>query len=204
MNYAICSFIDILGYTDMVIADCRNATQEYANKQLLREVLGRARKKIGNNKVIIFSDSIVSFFEFSQAGAQDAVDASSFIQSLLLTKGILCRGGIAHGRHEYEEGFLFSEALIESYRIESMRSVYPRVVISNETVELLALTNHGSSLSGVFRDFDKQLIVDYSSVAKSDIGLKFADDLIGRINTNISASVAMKWHWFIQYSGKHT
>lgn len=198
MKYSICSFIDVLGYSDMVIRDCRDSMQKFTNKSILKSLLKSMQKEIGRENAIIFSDSIISFYEYSWVGLQVAVNVSKYIQESLLSERIFCRGGIAHGRHEMDDGFIFSEALIESYNIESKLAVYPRIIISSDLYELLML-RESSLLRSVKVDFDRQMFVDYSEKARSEEGYAFSSFLKGNISNQTPASVAMKWHWFVRF-----
>jgi hypothetical protein len=48
-----------------------------------------------------------------------------------LQKGILTRGGIAHGQAHHKQGVLFGPAIIEAYDLEHEVARYPRILVSD-------------------------------------------------------------------------
>ena len=59
------------------------------------------------------------------------------VQTILCAAGVLCRGGVTHGRIHHEHNFAIGEALIAAYNLESKVALYPRVLIGEEVIEIL-------------------------------------------------------------------
>ena len=84
----------------------------------------------------IFSDNILiaitpeAYDSFLLAFNLVARFCSAF-QFLALTKGLFIRGGITYGDFAGNDLFVFGEALVNAYKIEQHRAIYPRIVIDN-------------------------------------------------------------------------
>jgi hypothetical protein len=84
-------------------------------------------------------------------------------QIILLSNGILIRGGISIGKHIESSNMIFSEALVKSYKIESQKSIYPRILL------------------------DKEILVNIENIIKQD------DELNNVLNTLSSNSFVSDW-----------
>lgn len=60
-------------------------------------------------------------------------------QYSLLSKGVLCRVGMSYRKHFSTEDFLFSNGMIEAYRLDSAVAITPRVIISSELLDLVKI-----------------------------------------------------------------
>jgi hypothetical protein len=107
-----------------------------------------------------FSDSIVLAQRYSSKGFLQFTNQVITFQRSLLVDGILCRGGLSYGKHYEEANFIFSEALIKAYRIESERANYPRIVIDDDLMDLLAPTGNISE-TPIIREADGASFLDY-------------------------------------------
>ena len=164
VEFRFVAFLDVLGFSEMVQADFESAG-ENQNLRNLEEALGAVEPKGEGVQALQFSDSIVlsSSFDPSVSSLQVIVNASKSLQLRLFQSGILIRGGIAHGRHYHAGSFLFSQALIDAYRLEAISARFPRVVISRETISLI-----GNSLQNTLVDYDDLQFVDFLEGATSE------------------------------------
>ena len=149
---AVVTFIDILGFKDLV---------EHKSDSEITETLALFRKhntkhpsfpyktcpsmeeNLINIKIIFFSDSVVRIRYASDWEKGPLTDGHYMfmlekelillaeIQSDLLQRGILIRGGITIGEIYYNEeaNQLFGKAMNRAYELESNIANYPRIVI---------------------------------------------------------------------------
>ncbi len=115
LEFYFVAFLDLLGFSDMVRFDCESpsGSELYMNK--LFDIHEQTLKNHKSNFIKLIAD-----FQYD-----------------LFDKGFLCRGGIAYGKHFSKEGFLFSNGLIEAYKVERDIAKYPRVAVSTDLIELI-------------------------------------------------------------------
>jgi hypothetical protein len=140
LSYHYVAFIDLLGFSAMVEADCNGPTNNirYFPKLFdIHKTITTLTGMIPGSSLTQFSDCIVIAVPFGLQPFSEALGLIARYQFLLLQEGILCRGGISYGKHFQEHTFLFSEGLIRAYRIESEQAKYPRIVIDKDVIELV-------------------------------------------------------------------
>lgn len=195
------AFVDILGFGEMVVADCESATpgELYLPKlkSAIHEALAHAQSV--DAKISQFSDSIVvsSPFKADPEAFSEFLSLVRGFQSLLYKNGMLCRGGVSHGRHFHDETLLFSQALIEAYKLESQIARDPRIIISPETISLLFPSD--IDLEGVLRYSDGQFFIDYLQ----NLDLETIQSImhthrpmLNSSNSNVRAKIA----WLFKYA----
>lgn len=147
----IVAFIDLLGFTAMVQHDCERPNQDHHYIEALYAIhlkTKELKKTIPGLEITQFSDSVVLAIPYSQVNYIKVVEVISNYQYELLCSGILCRGGVSYGKHFSTEDFLFSNGMIDAYKIESTIASTPRVIISKELIDLvypaceLAISDH--------------------------------------------------------------
>jgi len=126
-------------------------------------------------QLIQFSDSVVFSLPYSIGNYVSLVKMIADYQYNLLSKGILCRGGMSYGKHFSTEDFLFSHGMIEAYRLESQLAVTPRVIVSRELLDL------------VNPDIDKKTIK--LPILQENDGLFFLNYLVGRDSKEVWSHV---------------
>lgn len=112
-------------------------------------------------EIIQFSDSTVFSLPYSKGDFSTFLNIVSTFQYDLLTQGLLCRGGIAYGKHFYSDGFLFSNALIEAYKIEKYFAKYPRVVVSKDVLDLIYTNFTFEEDAPLIKENDDLIFVDF-------------------------------------------
>ena len=175
----IVAFIDLLGFSAMVVQDCETPNGEQKFIESLYEChveTKNLKKDHPDLQLIQFSDSVVFALPYSIDNYITLIVVIANYQYNLLSKGILCRGGISYGKHFSTEDFLFSHGMIEAYRLESRIAVTPRVVISKELLDL------------VKPDIDKKS-VDLPITLEND-GLLFINYITGRNAQEVWSHVA--------------
>lgn len=135
----IVAFIDLLGFSAMVQHDCERPKKEHRYIKVLYTIhlkTKELKKTIIGLEITQFSDSVVLAIPYSQENYKKVVDVISNYQYDLLNDGILCRGGASYGKHFSTEDFLFSNGMIDAYKL-----VYPASELSKN--EHLILESDG-------------------------------------------------------------
>ena len=175
----IVAFIDLLGFSSMVVQDCATPNGEQKFIESLYECYVETKNLKEDHpdlQLVQFSDSVVFALPYSINNYISLLRIIADYQYNLLSKGILCRGGISYGKHFSTEDFLFSHGMIEAYRLESQVAVTPRVVISKELLDL------------VNPSIDKNS-VDLPITLEND-GLFFINYIVGRNSQEVWSYVA--------------
>jgi len=182
---AIVTFIDILGFRDLV----SKASFEEIKQKIdlityfatpLADNDDDEGEETFNPTIIQFSDSIIrvrpidsGFNKKYQIGILfhellDLVQA----QGDLINKGILLRGGIAMGDVYISGNTIFGPAFISAYDIESKLANFPRIVISPDLIKE-AKTNN--LLKANHHDLEQELKYIGNLTTKGDDGIWFVD-----------------------------
>lgn len=195
------AFIDILGFSQMVRADCEGGPngQQYVDRLIeVHQQTTTLGSDVDGLSVSQFSDSTVIAAPFSRVSFSDFLGVIVSFQQNLLRKGILCRGGVAIGKHYSEGSFLFSNGLIEAYRIESGLAVFPRIVVSQDLIDLIYPNRNLPPSCSLLRENDDLFFVDYiSSMSQRDVR-SFMEKIVPG-NLAQDPSVRNKQIWLIEY-----
>lgn len=194
-DYSIVAFVDILGFSNMVKSDCENRNASSRYFEVLREI-NRETRKIGECSITQFSDSVIFALPLSQENYLKMIAILAEYQRKLLYHSIICRGAIAYGKHYKEEEFMFSQALIEAYQLESKDAIYPRIVISENLFEYFK--PFVTEIQYLLKEKDGFYFVDYLANADKES----CRELLGKFNCTLqrqSLSVKEKYYWLYKY-----
>lgn len=142
----IVAFIDILGFQKLIGETVKDGTDNtekidtiaHAIEIIRGPIIGDPEHVIGSSKVVTqFSDSLVISFHISEESKvfYTLLEIQRIIMNLVL-EGILCRGGIAFGRLVHNEKLIFGPAMGEAYKLESQVANYPRVILSEQIINI--------------------------------------------------------------------
>lgn len=149
-------------------------------------------------EIIQFSDSTVFSLPYSKEDFSTFIKIVSTFQYDLLKQGLLCRGGIAYGKHFSSEGFLFSNALIEAYKLEKNFAKYPRVVVSNDLLDLIYKSSDVHEDVPLIKENDDLIFVDFLSECDLKEAIGYLD-LIINSSKFLDSSVKEKHRWLMEY-----
>ena len=229
MDKYVVAFIDILGYSNL-IADTKNRNIksviekiEHIIENCIQPIIENevAELYVAENETLkykIFSDSImISLSVPSLKGIVAWKNIVSFIkmlmqlQSQLIENDIFIRGAMTVGQHYENNNIIFSRALIQAYKYESTKAIYPRIVIVDEaldfinekigTVWLPPYTNW------IKRDADKIAFIDYLDLKREWLPyINFTDYLklhkqkvVNQLDVQTSPRVLHKYIWIGNY-----
>lgn len=195
LDYFIVAFVDILGFSNMVKSDCENRSDSIKYFEVLREI-NKETQKIGDCNITQFSDSVIFSLPLSQDNYIKMIDILAEYQRKLLYHNIICRGAVAYGKHYKEDDFMFSQALIEAYQLESKDAIYPRIIISKNLLEYFKPTIQNPPY--LVKEKDGFYFVDYLSTADKELSLKCLEEFNRSMNTQ-SLIVKEKYYWLYKY-----
>lgn len=139
----IIAFIDILGFKEHIKKTGKD--KEYAKKILKVMKIIEEREKdnyegflseynIGK-EVTVFSDSVVISYPLNLGGSVFYVLMDLIhLQMDLIFHGILFRGGVVVGDLYHDRNTVFGKGMIDAYQLESNCAVYPRIILTIDTV----------------------------------------------------------------------
>lgn len=153
---AFVAFIDILGFSQMILDD-RGSGEKL---QIIKGAIAQATKDLEERKLMpnhryafwyrefqvkSFSDCFcfsipLVFNEGEKDYNQNFVSFYVWIEvfcNTLLKNGFLCRGGITQGWHYYDDKIIFSKALVDAYQLESKKANHPLILLHEDLVHNL-------------------------------------------------------------------
>ncbi|WP_459873719.1 hypothetical protein [Endothiovibrio diazotrophicus] len=198
----IVAFIDLLGFSSMVTRDCETPNGEQKFIESLYECYVETKslkKDYPDLQLIQFSDSVVFALPYSIENYISLVKLISSYQYNLLSKGILCRGGVSYGKHFSTEDFLFSNGMIEAYRLESQVANTPRVVIGDELLELVNPEIRKKKVGlPLIRERDGLWLINYLSGQASGQVWQYISKIVPE-QLSESPSIRNKQVWLIDF-----
>ncbi|WP_142847071.1 hypothetical protein [Telmatospirillum sp. J64-1] len=141
----VVAYFDVLGFSKFVCdteVDSQKSGIEKLKNMLLRlknehDFIYKIMKDNRDDSWIdmsFFSDSIVIsgskeklWFVFREVGN---------LICFLLKMGLPCRGAVSFGSFHHDKDFLMGPALVEAHKIESECAIYPRILLTQEVVDL--------------------------------------------------------------------
>lgn len=156
------AFIDILGFSYMVKHDCESANStEFLRKLFDSYKITKELQATGTSfDLMQFSDSIVFSMPYLNEHFSIFIKIISGFQYDLFKQGLTCRGGVAYGKHFSKEGFVFSNGLIEAYNLEKKYAKYPRILVSNDLLDLIFIESETHDIP-LLREYEDEVFVDY-------------------------------------------
>jgi hypothetical protein len=198
----IVAFIDLLGFSSMVSHDCEkpNGEQKYIESLYNCHI---ETKKLRENhpdlQLVQFSDSVVFALPYSIDNYINIIRMISDYQYSLLKKEILCRGGVSYGKHFFAEDFLFSNGLIEAYRLESQTAKSPRIVVSEDLLELVRpMVSDQKIILPLLFEQDGLCFIDYLCGKKPSETWSAIKEIIPN-KLSSSSSIRSKQIWLIDF-----
>lgn len=156
------AFLDLLGFSYMVKHDCESANSIDFLKKLFNSYKITKDLKVTNPSfdLMQFSDSIVFSMPYLKENFLIFIKIISSFQYDLFKQGLTCRGGVAYGKHFSKDGFVFSNGLIEAYKLEMEHAKYPRILVSNDLLDLIYIESEFHEIP-LLREDDDEVFIDY-------------------------------------------
>ena len=183
---SFCVFMDILGFRQLTI-EAHDAGGSEGLLNSIHKVMTRSSRIIGPERLQlaghkealwqhkIFTDNIVLGYPTKiTASGREESDFGSVIleiceyQLLMAVQGFFIRGGFSIGPLHVGKDVVFGKALIDAHELESVVAVTPRVVISENVMELVRKhlnyykdPKDAPQNRHILRDTDNQYFVNY-------------------------------------------
>jgi hypothetical protein len=189
----IVAFIDILGFKNIIKESTNNEViikqlnkifnnlqfdkNERFTKQSLHENkefpnclfdkkgnhINHPLDKLTKRKMTIFSDSIVISYPIKENNFNYLMNYLVKLSFELSRIGFMVRGGIVFGKLYHKKNIVLGDALIQAYELESKNAIYPRIIISEETIEKYYSYIQTTATTYLKKDIDNYYFVDFLS-----------------------------------------
>lgn len=180
---AIVSFIDILGFKELVESSTSEAVKsalDLVNRFAIPEAEDEDLDYSFVAESISFSDCIVRVRRTEkEPNLTNPVGLVFYeiidllhAQGELLNQGILIRGGIAYGDIYFNKNQIYGPALNKAYELEAKYAVYPRIVLSPD---LIKETKSNNLLKSESHTYEMELEYIAKLIKQGDDGLWFID-----------------------------
>lgn len=152
------AFVDLLGVTQKIEKESQWALDWV---WLFYKTITQEIEKHQNVKFKIFSDNILICKEIEEAAPEQAVveifEILDKIEELMFTaEALFIRGAVVVGNLHFSENFVYGNALVNAYQLESKLAIYPRVIVDKSALCLI----RGKNIP-VVQDKDGQYFYDY-------------------------------------------
>lgn len=195
LDYALVAFVDILGFSEMVRGDCENRNGSLKYFEILKNI-NLKTKEINGCDITQFSDSVIFSLPLKEDNYEKMIKILSDYQYKLFCNSIICRGALAYGKHYAENGFMFSQALIEAYQLECVEAKYPRIIISPNLVDFW---NPGCKhVPGVIKEKDGYYFINYFEKREKNESKKILQSYESSL-LKYSLDVREKYYWLFEY-----
>lgn len=204
LKFYFVAFLDILGFSDIVKHDCESPTDSdnyMRNMGKLFDIYENTLELYSSTtdlEMVQFSDSIVLAIPFSKDKFSFFIKIVSKFQYDLFSRGLLCRGGIAYGKHFLKGGFLFSNGLIEAYKIERNIAKHPRVAVSTDLIELIYKDKKLNDGIPLVKEIDDVFFVDFLANNNISNSAEYLKSILDNV-TSSDISVQEKLRWLTEY-----
>ncbi len=131
------------------------------------------------------------------------------LANFLIGKGFLIRGGLTVGKVYHENNIIFGPGHVSAYELESKVAKYPRIVASQELVDLFNADKNGGTQECFIKDDDGHYHLDYLPIAlqyfaRGECYHKIIQEKILHLMKTSSSDqralrILEKWMWFEKY-----
>lgn len=217
-------FLDILGFRKIVEETEKSGEQikkilNFINKlnSFKEDSFEESSYSKNTKQVTQFSDTLVISFKITDNG--QLFNTLVEVQHILIdaiSHGFLIRGGVSLGSLIHTDKILMGPALIEAYDLESSIANYPRIVISQNIIDIASqysidIHNEQDEKNFIkeclWLDCDGYYFIDYFDKIQCEISpdefyIEYLDYLYNIITTglnNKNLSVLNKYTWMKKY-----
>lgn len=139
----IIAYIDILGFKEHVRKSINNENEADKLLQVMKFIEGTSWKspeddssgdRIGREVTVFSSSAVISYSMDFQGAVFLALMDLIRIQMEMIFQGILFRGGVSVGEMYHDFNTVFGPGVLEAYNLKAANAVYPRILITKETI----------------------------------------------------------------------
>ena len=197
------AFIDLLAVSNKIEVDSQWAINSV---WLFYSYLTEEIKSFENVKYKIFSDNILICEEIDEKNPQQAIfDIFTIVEKVELfmmkVGALFVRGAISVDNLHYSENFVYGNALLKTYKLESKIAKYPRVIIDESIVDII------KENLPILQDDDNQYFYDFLQARINQGGERLSQELatlqgniiVNLCTKNIKPEIIEKMEWIINY-----
>lgn len=143
MQNSFLVYLDILGYKEMLLEEIsKNGKSSLLLEKFKQEVVHEINKLKRRFKSKVFTDNIVLVHPIDRGSDGEGeygeiVRAVSKFQLALVLNGYFVRGGFVRGEAYIDHDIVFGSPLIEAYELENCKAIDPRIIFSNDVLNML-------------------------------------------------------------------
>ena len=134
----VVAFLDILGFSQLV-NDPKNNELFIAAFDAVRRMNGMPNEKYPALQAVqysVMSDSIVISVPYRNSGSFVRLLLCVYsLMLVLMANDVYLRGAVAIGPAYHEGATAFGPAIVQAYQLEDTRAIYPRCIVTPETLE---------------------------------------------------------------------
>lgn len=144
---SFCAYMDILGFSEKIASNDLRFFSDYLTTldkelkyiDLIHDLSGK--KGLKNFELKIFTDNFVFghpwYDNSGESELGNIFDILAHIQLTFAKSNIFVRGAVSMSNLYMDENIVLGPAIIESYKLESEKALYPRVILSKDVVEIV-------------------------------------------------------------------
>lgn len=186
----IICFLDILGFSEFVNRYDKDITSTFL--QDIQESFALAREHLLDNRNMYnreaiehleyqtFSDNIsisIPYFDNENDFLSNFNILSIYVrglQMIMMSKGFFVRGGISIGSYYADNNIIFSKGLINAYKLESEKAIYPRVLVDKVIIDKIinykeSQVNYFGLKQAIIFDWENQAFLNPIGLMNSSI-----------------------------------
>lgn len=133
-NFAYIALIDVLAYRSRLEKDQKNGTHEFKD-DLTQALLGCRDINTEIYGIQAISDTIIMSCTDHNKFKEFLINLTKIYLEFLKRK-IFIRGGVSYGKHFRNTNVTYSHALAAAYELESMKAIYPRIMIDKNIIDM--------------------------------------------------------------------
>ena len=179
LQSSFCAFLDVLGFASHIDTSFKTGDGEIALErfyevftQQLKTILNPKADRYAQWEIKVFTDNIVLGYPrpswHSEPEFADILRKIGLYQLQMTLENFFIRGGLAVGPLFMDETTVFGPALLESYALESNKARDPRVILSQDAVNVLQQhigfynpKDFAPQNSLVLEDADGEIFINY-------------------------------------------
>ena len=158
-------------------------------------------------RVRIFSDNILICEEIDEKNPEIAIyEVLSVIEKIEFEQfkigALFLRGSFVVDNLHFGENFVYGQALLKAYELESKTAIYPRVIVDDSVLKNIKIENTFISLDDdnvYFYDYLQAYITKNRDSSFDKLSMLSGNILVNLQSKNITESVSKKMAWLINY-----
>ena len=214
-DYVVC-YVDFLGSKRNIDKTGEKSFFENIHDAFSFALNVESKLKIfGDLQFKVFSDNILIAHEVSNSSDKGDIyqaykNITLFLKSFaprFIQQGVLFRGGITYGKLAINDVMVWGGALVNAVKIEENIAIYPRIVVSQELLNVFALYGLDEydfeEKFSCLRDNDGCVFVDYVHYSEPPIAEITISEgycaVIEKIQDEDSPKILQKYNWHKKY-----